>query len=79
MIDNQQDYGADHRHEHAVDVETSNTRSSKLVEKEATDNGTDNAEHDVDNKPLALFVDDLAGNEASNQPRAVQFYDFDRP
>ena len=68
VIDDQQDYGADHCHEHAVNVETSDTRSSKLVEKEAPDNGTDNAEHDVENKALAFFIDDLAGDEARDQP-----------
>src|SRR3954462_12163651 len=68
MVDDQHDNGADHRHEHAVDVEAGHAGRSELVEQEAADYRADDAEDDVEQQALALAVDDLAGDEAGDQP-----------
>src|SRR3954452_1207349 len=68
MVDDQHDDGADHRHEHAVDVEAGHAGRPELVEQEAADHRADDAEHDVEQQALALAVDNLAGDEAGDQP-----------
>src|SRR3954453_21151372 len=67
MVDDQHDDGADHRHEHAVDVEAGHPRRPELVEQEAADHRADDAEDDVEQQALALAVDHLAGDEAGDQ------------
>src|ERR1700736_3958277 len=68
VIDHQHDDRADNSDEHAVEVEARDGSRAELGEQEATHDRADDAQHDVKNDTFALLVDDLAGNEASDEP-----------
>src|SRR5438270_13358 len=68
VVDDQHHDGADHRDEHAVEVEAGHPGGAELGEQPAADDRADDAEHDVEDEPLAGLVDDLAGDEAGDQP-----------
>ena len=67
MVKHQHDDGADNRHEHAVEVETSNASSANSGEDEASDNRSDYAENNVEKETLTGLVDDLAAYKPGDQ------------
>src|SRR5689334_11299394 len=60
VIKHQHDDGSDDRHEHAVEVEASNTSSANSGEKEASDDCSDDAKNNVEKETFSGLVDDLA-------------------
>lgn len=68
MIDHQHNHGADEGDEDAVEVDAVGGRVPDRVEDEAAHQGPDNAQHDIHHKARSGPVDDLAGQEASDQP-----------
>ena len=67
VVKHQRDDGSDNRHEHAVEVETSNASSANSGEDEASDNRSDYAENDVEKETLTGLVDDLAAYKHGDQ------------
>src|SRR3984893_11533172 len=68
MIDDQDDDGANHGHEHAPEIEACDSDLANRVEDGPADDRTDNAEHDVQDDALAGLVDDLARDKTCDQP-----------
>jgi hypothetical protein len=67
VVDEQDDDRANHGHEHAVKVEAGNPGPAKRSEEPPADYRTDDPEHDVQHHAFASLVDDLAGNETSDE------------
>jgi len=71
VVKHQHDDGSDNRHEHAVEVETSNASSANSGEDEASDNRSDYAENNVEKETLTGLVDELPINPAI-RPSMIQ-------
>ena len=63
VVGEQDDDGADHGDDEAVDVEPGDGRAADERGKETADKGADDAEDDVEQQALAGLVDDLAADE----------------
>src|SRR5271167_2039626 len=72
VVDDQDHYRTDHRHDDAVDVKAGHRFGAEEGEEKAANDRTDYAENDVKNDALTRFVDDLArdkaGDQAENEP-----------
>lgn len=60
-----QHHRADNGDEQAVEVEAGNAGLAELIEQEAADDRTDDAEQDVDEYAMSGVIDDLTANEAA--------------
>ena len=60
MVDDQHHDRADGCDKHTVDIEPTDTFSAELGEQKAADHRSDDFEHNVENNPLARFVDNLS-------------------
>jgi hypothetical protein len=69
VIVDQQNYGADHRDEKTIKVESTDAAGTKDVEYPATRQRTQNAQKNVDEDTLTLPVYDLAGDEPGNETK----------
>ena len=67
VVDNQHDDRSDYRDNHAVEIEAGNAAGAKGAEDEASHNRPNNSEHNVEEKALTRFVDDLAGDETCDK------------
>ena len=67
VVDDQHDDGADHGHEHAVEIEAGDPRATKSGEEPTTDDCADDPKYDVQHQTLAGFVDHFAGNETCDE------------
>ena len=69
VIEHEHDDRADNRDEHAPEIEPRDASAAEPSEDESPDEGADNTEHDIEDEPLALLIDDLARDEAGDQPQ----------
>src|SRR5579863_9033501 len=70
LVNPQHDDRADHRDDDAPDVEAGYPAHPKQAgEDEASDGGAEHAQHEVQDQPRAGPVEDLAGDEARDQPQ----------
>jgi hypothetical protein len=67
LLDEEYDNGANDCDEHAPDVEPVHTNGAKRVEDETTDNGADNAKHDVKDKAVTTSIDELASDKTRDE------------
>jgi hypothetical protein len=67
VIDHQYDDRPDDCDDHAVEIEPGNPACAEGAEDEAADDGSHDAEGNVEEKALASFVDNLAGDEARDE------------
>jgi peptidoglycan/LPS O-acetylase OafA/YrhL len=66
VVDYQYHDGADDGDEQAVEIEPGDRNGAERVENLPAHQRADNAEHDVEQRPLAAIVNDMAGNIARN-------------
>src|SRR6516165_9070065 len=67
IVDQQHHDRPDNCDDHAVNINAGNAGRAEEIEQKSTHQGADNPQRDVDPKTLALFVDNLASDEPSNQ------------
>src|SRR5262249_43825225 len=67
VIDQQANDGANHRDEHAPEIEAGDADRSHEIEKKAADNGPNDAEDNVDDQSLAALAYNLASDEACDE------------
>src|SRR3954451_1308107 len=67
VVEDQHNDRADHGHKHAVKVEAGDPGAAKGSEEPTADYRTDDPEHDVQHHAFASLVDDLAGDETSDE------------
>jgi hypothetical protein len=67
MVDEQHYDRADDCDKHAVKVEAIDTSCAELGKEEPAHDRPYNSQYDVEDHPFTRLVDDLAGNEASDQ------------
>jgi len=68
MVDDQANDRSEHGDEQAVKIETADPGMPEEAEEPTADNGADNAEQDVEEQTFAATIDQLAADEAGNQP-----------
>jgi hypothetical protein len=75
VVDDEHRDGANDGHEKALEVETGHSRHSMEVsefaegsEEPAASDSSDDTEKDVHDESLTLAIDDLAGDEARDEP-----------
>ena len=69
VVDPQDHDGADNRNDQAPDIETGHSASADRAEKDASDEGADDAEHEVCQKAGTAAMHDLARNPAGDEPK----------
>jgi hypothetical protein len=67
MIDNQEDYCANHCDQEAIEIQARHVSRAEGVEKPAPDDRTSNSQHDIEENSFSCLVDDLAANETCHQ------------
>src|SRR5690348_10964217 len=67
VVDDQEHDRANHGDPQAVEVESGHSGHAEPAEQPAADHGANDAEHDVQEKSFARFVDDLAGDESGDE------------
>jgi hypothetical protein len=67
VVDDKYNDRADDGDDQTVDVEPRYADTAERVEDEAANDRADDAEHHVENQPLTLLVDELAGDETGDQ------------
>jgi len=63
----------------AVQIRAGDASRTDGAKQEAAYDGTDDAKHDIEEKTLTRAIDDLAGDEASNQSQDNPGTDIERP
>jgi len=69
VIKDEYDNRPDDRDEHAVEIEASDSRRTKLGKEEAADDRANDAEDDIEDETLTCFVDDFASINPAIRPR----------
>jgi hypothetical protein len=67
MVQDQDKNGAGHGHQETVQIQAGCATGSEETEHPSSSDRTENAEHDVKEDAFSSLVDDLTGNEASQQ------------
>jgi hypothetical protein len=67
VVSNQQDHRSDHSDQQAVQVPSVNPGSAEDVEEPASSDSADDPRKDIEDPALALFIDNLAPDETSEQ------------
>jgi hypothetical protein len=69
VVDHQENAGADHSDENAVQIQARDACHAKSFEQETAQDSTDDAEDDVENHPLSGLIDDFARDESRDRPQ----------
>jgi chemotaxis methyl-accepting protein methylase len=69
VIKDEYDNRPDDRDEHAVEIEASDPRRTKLRKEEAANYRANDAEDDIEDETLARFVDDFASNKPGDKAK----------
>jgi hypothetical protein len=69
MIEQKKHHRPDHRYEQAVKIQPGNTPRAEQTEQESTCNRAQYSQNDIEQHPLALFINDLTADKPGDEPK----------
>ena len=69
VVNNQYDHGTDHSDQQAVKIQSRDAGSAESTKEPAANYGAKDPQKNVENQTLALFINNLAPDEASKQTK----------